>query len=191
VASPTTAHRNTERDETDAERLDRNTIELLNELRVAATGIQVMFGFLLIVPFNVGWRDVSSFGRTVYFVTLLCVAISAVLLLAPSAQHRVLFRHGAKQYLVSMASRVAVAALVFLAFGFTGILVLIADVVAGGVGPVVIGVTTFVGIAILWFGVPLLYLARNRPIESRPSSDELAIGGGQPTKDVHRTPREG
>ena len=66
------------RDETSAERLDRNTMELLNELRVAATGIQVMFGFLLIVPFNVGWRRLSSFGRTEYFVTLICIAVAAV-----------------------------------------------------------------------------------------------------------------
>ena len=65
------------REETEAEKLDRNTIELLNELRVVATGIQVMFGILLIVPFNNAFRRVSSFERTDYFITLLCVAISA------------------------------------------------------------------------------------------------------------------
>ena len=106
VASPTIV--NGERDETAAERLDRNTIELLNELRVAGTGIQVMFGFLLIVPFNTGWRHVSSFGHTVYFVTLLCVAVSGVLLIAPSVHHRILFRHGEKRYLITIANRVAI-----------------------------------------------------------------------------------
>src|SRR6202012_4270624 len=66
-----------ERDESQPERRDRNTVELLNELRIAGTGIQVMFAFLLVVPFNAGWKTVDSFERTVYFVTLLVVALSA------------------------------------------------------------------------------------------------------------------
>ena len=144
------------RDETSAERLDRNTMELLNELRVAATGIQVMFGFLLIVPFNVGWRRLSSFGRTEYFVTLICIAVAAVLLIAPSVHHRILFRHGDKGYLVELANRFAILAMVFLGLAFVGILVLISDVVAGGLGPVIVGVVAAAGIVILWFGIPLV-----------------------------------
>jgi Family of unknown function (DUF6328) len=151
------------RDETSAERLDRNTMELLNELRVASTGIQVMFGFLLIVPFNVGWRRLSSFGRTEYFVTLILTATAAVLLIAPSVHHRILFRHGEKRYLVQLANRFAILAMVFLALAFTGILVLISDVVAGGFGPVIIGVAAAAGIVILWFGIPLARLARLGP----------------------------
>jgi hypothetical protein len=161
VPSPTILKSPPERHETDAERLDRNTMELLNELRVAGTGIQVMFGFLLIVPFNKGWPKVSSFGRADYFVTLLCVATAAVLLLAPSAHHRILFRHGEKRYLVEMANRIAIVAMVFLAAGFTGILILLADVVAGGAGPLVLGVVAGVGIVALWFGLPLAHLIRH------------------------------
>ena len=144
------------RDETADERLDRNTMELLNELRVAGTGIQVMFAFLLVVPFNTGWRHVSSFGRTEYFVTLLCVAIAAVLLIAPSIHHRLLFRHHEKPYLVTVANRFAILAGAFLALGLTGILVLVSDVVVGGPAPVIAGIVSAAGIAALWFGIPLL-----------------------------------
>ena len=86
-----------DRDETPDEQLDRNTIELLNELRVAGTGIQVMFGFLLVVPFNAGWSKTTSFERTIYFVTLGLVAVAAFLLMAPPVHHRLLFRHHEKR----------------------------------------------------------------------------------------------
>ena len=148
------------RDETSAERLDRNTIELLNELRVASTGIQVMFGFLLIVPFNTGWRRLSSFGRTEYFVTLILIATASVLLITPSVHHRILFRHGDKRYLVALANRFAILAMVFIALSFVGILVLVSDVAAGGLGPVIVGVAAAAGIVILWFGIPLVRRAR-------------------------------
>src|ERR1700734_664293 len=128
-----------QRDETPAERLDRNTIELLNELRVAGTGIQVMFAFLLVVPFQTGWKHVDSFERTVYFVTLMIVATSAFLLMAPPVQHRVLFRQGEKRFLVRTANDLALAGMSLLALGFVGILVLLSDVVLGGAGPVIVG----------------------------------------------------
>ena len=145
-----------ERNETPIERLDRNTMELLNELRVAGTGIQIMFAFLLVAPFNTGFRHVSQFGRIVYFVTLICVALAAVLLMAPSIHHRILFRRGEKPYLVWMANRMAIAAMVFLTVGFTGIFVLLSDVVLGGPAPVIMGVLTASIISGLWFALPLL-----------------------------------
>lgn len=143
------------RDETTLEQLDRNTIEILNELRVASTGIQVMFGFLLIVPFNNGFRRVSSFEKNVYFITLLCVAVSSVLLIAPSIQHRILFRRHEKAYLVGAANRLAIISMVFLAAGFTGILVLLSDFVVGGVAPIIVGAVAMAGIGILWFALPV------------------------------------
>lgn len=173
MASTTILAGTEQRDETAAEQLDRNTIELLNELRVAGTGIQVMFGFLLIVPFNTGWRHVSSFGRTVYFVTLLSVAVSAVLLLAPSIHHRILFRHGEKPYLISVANRLAILAMVFLAGGFTGILVLIADVIAGGIAPLLIGLVAAVAIAALWFALPIAHLRGSRSIAANSRRSDL------------------
>src|SRR5947199_10451403 len=110
------------RAETHLERLDRNAVELMQELRVVATGIQVLFGFLLIVPFNNAFRRVSSFEETVYFVALLCVAISSVLLLAPTIHHRILFRRGEKAYLVALGNRLSIVAMFFLGLGFTAIL---------------------------------------------------------------------
>src|SRR5580698_1933896 len=80
------------RHETQLERLDRNLEELTGELRVVVTGVQVLFAFLLIVPFNTGFAHVGSFERTVYFVTLIFAALAAVCTIAPSAEHRFLFR---------------------------------------------------------------------------------------------------
>jgi hypothetical protein len=151
----TTESRNDGRHESPLQRLDRNTVELLNELRVAGTGIQVLLAFLLIVPFNSGFKHVSRFDRYVYFMTLLCIAAAAVLLIAPSIHHRLLFRHGQKAYLVRVANHVAIVAMAFMAVGLTGILVLISDVVFGGVIAAVVGVGAAVGITSLWFVTPL------------------------------------
>jgi hypothetical protein len=172
IAPPLPTDRN-ERDETPTERLDRNTIELLNELRVASTGIQVLFAFLLIVPFNNGFRRVSSFERTDYFVTLVCVAVAAVLLMAPSIHHRLLFRHGEKSYLLRVANRLAILAMIFLGAGFVGILILLSDVVVGGAGPLIAGILAAAGIGGLWFVVPL---ARRRQEPSEYQTRELERG---------------
>src|ERR1700761_8411140 len=88
------------REETPLERLDRNMEELTGELRVVVTGVQVLFAFLLIVPFNTGFQGVGPFERAVYAVTLLLAAIAAVCLIAPAAEHRWLFRHDDKRHLV-------------------------------------------------------------------------------------------
>jgi len=143
------------RDETAPERLDRNTMELLNELRVANTGIQVMFAFLLVVPFQHGWSHVDGFERTVYFVTFLIVALAAFLLMAPSIHHRILFRHGQKPFLVEVANWFAIAGGAFLALGFVGILLLISDVVVGGAAPGIVAGAAAVTVGTLWFVVPL------------------------------------
>jgi hypothetical protein len=143
------------RHESGPERLDRNTMELLNELRVANTGIQVMFAFLLVVPFQHGWSHVDGFERTVYFVTLLLVALAAFLLMAPSIHHRILFRHGEKPFLVEVANRFAIAGGIFLALGFVGILLLISDVVVGAAAPGIVAGVAAVVVGTLWFAVPL------------------------------------
>lgn len=147
---------NDPRDESPDERLDRNTIELLNELRVAATGIQVMFAFLLVVPFNKGWQRVDGFERTVYFVTLLLVAFAAFLLMAPAIHHRILFRHGQKPFLVRIANYLAIAGMTFLALGFVGILVLLSDFVLGGAAPLIIGALAGAVLGGLWFVLPMV-----------------------------------
>jgi hypothetical protein len=135
--------------------LDRNMIELLNELRVSGTGIQVLFAFLLVVPFNAGYRRMTQFDRIDYFIALLCIAIAATLLIAPSVHHRLLFRHHQRAYIVRTANRVAIAGAGFLAVGLTAILVLISNVVFGGVAAVTVGTIAAVVVVILWFGIPL------------------------------------
>ena len=144
-----------QRHETAPERLDRNTVELLNELRIAGTGIQIMFAFLLIVPFNSRWGVVDGLEKIVYFVTLLLVALAAFLLMAPPVHHRLLFRHGQKRFLLRIANHLAVAGMACLALGFVGILLFVSDVVMGGAAPgVVAGVAALV-VGVLWFGLPL------------------------------------
>lgn len=145
-----------QRDESQPERLDRNTVELLNELRIAATGIQVMFAFLLVVPFNTGWKKVDGFERTVYFVTLLDVALAAVLLMAPPIHHRLLFRHGEKGFLIRVGNYMAIGGMSCLGLGFVGILILVSDVVVGGAAPVIVGILACAVIAALWFLLPAI-----------------------------------
>jgi hypothetical protein len=143
-------------DETTEEKLERNTIELLNELRIAGSGIQIMFAFLLVVPFNAGYTRTTTFEHVVYFVTLLLVAMAAFLLLAPPIHHRLLFRRHERPFLISVGNRLAIAGMIFLGFGFTGILVLISDYVVGGAAPIIVGVLAMMTIGSLWFGVPLV-----------------------------------
>lgn len=156
-----------ERNETPLQRLDRNTVELVSEMRVAAIGIQVLFAFLLVVPFNAGWRKVSSFDRYDYFVTLLCIAIAAALLIAPSIHHRLLFRRRQKAFLVEVGNQLMIAAMVFLAVGLTGILVLVSNVVLGSVAATVVGIIAAIAVAALWFGVPFV---RRRHLQRFPTS---------------------
>jgi Family of unknown function (DUF6328) len=114
-----------------------------------------MFGFLLIVPFDSAFSRISSFERTVYFASLMCVAISCVLLMAPSIHHRILFRLHEKRFLIRIANQMAIAGMAFLGAGFTGILVVLSDFVVGGLAPVVVALAAVVGIGGLWFVLPL------------------------------------
>src|ERR1700749_1514971 len=98
------------RDETESERLDRNLGELLQELRVALPGVQVLFAFLLAVPFQQNFTKISEFEKKVYFATLLLTALSAALLIAPSAYHRITFRYQQKHRLVFVSNRVPILA---------------------------------------------------------------------------------
>ena len=151
------------RDETRLERLDRNTVELLNELRVAGTGIQVLLAFLLVAPFDSRFSRLSPFERDDYLVTLVCIALAATLLIAPSIHHRILFRHHQKPYLLRVGNQAMIVGMVFLGVGLVGILVLISDLVFGAAAAVIAGVVTGVVIGALWLGVPL---ARRRKADT-------------------------
>jgi hypothetical protein len=143
------------RQESEEERLDRNLGELLQELRVALPGVQVLFAFLLAVPFQQNFTQISAFEKKVYFATLLCTAISAALLIAPSAYHRITFHFQKKRELVFLANRFAIAGLGFLALAMTGAITLITDVLFGTAMTVVTSVGAFSMFALLWYALPL------------------------------------
>jgi hypothetical protein len=144
------------RGESEEERLDRNLMELLQELRVALPGIQVLFAFLLVVPFQQGWATVTDFEKTVYYVTLLCTAASSVLLIAPTARHRIRFRELDKRWIVETANRLAIAGLAFLGAAITGVILLISHVVYGDTTTAIATAVIAVAIGWVWFAAPLV-----------------------------------
>ncbi len=137
------------------ERVDRNFEELTGELRVVITGVQVLFAFLLVVPFNTGFAHVGGYERTVYFITLLLAALAALCTIAPSAQHRLLFRHDDKQYVVFLSNRMVIAGLAFLALAMCGCLLLVATKLFGVTAGVVTAMLGALPFALLWFALPL------------------------------------
>ena len=149
------ADRPSGRDETEDERLDRNLGELLQELRVALPGVQVLFAFLLAVPFQQNFTEITPFEEKVYFATLLCTAISAALLISPTAYHRITFRYQQKRRLVFIANRLAIAGLGFLALAMTGAIMLITDVLFGGLATVVVSAAALAMFVVLWYVLPL------------------------------------
>ena len=134
--------------------LDRELIELLNELRVALPGVQVLFAFLLIVPFSNGWDQVTEVQRYVYFVAFLCAAISSAFLIAPSTYHRLRWREGDKEHMLVMSNRLAIAGAIFLAGGMTATVFLITDVLFDEASAAVLAGVTAGATVILWYGLP-------------------------------------
>jgi membrane-associated HD superfamily phosphohydrolase len=149
------AERSSGREESEAERLDRNLSELLQELRVALPGVQVLFAFLLAVPFQQNFTEISSFQEKVYFATLLLTAASAVLLISPSAYHRMTFRMQQKDDLIFLANRLAITGLGFLALAMTGAIMLITDVLFGTVAAAVTSALTLLTFVAFWYALPL------------------------------------
>jgi hypothetical protein len=149
-------------DEDAAERLDRELIELLNELRVVMPGVQVLFGFLLTVPFQQRFETTDDFQRTVYFVTLLLTAASAAFLMGPSAFHRLTFREGQKPYLITLGTRQTIAGMALLALAMNGVILLLTDVLFHALTVGITVACTFSLFAWLWFGLALRRKASGR-----------------------------
>lgn len=143
------------REESENARLDRNLGELLQELRVALPGVQVLFAFLLAVPFQRNFTEISSFEEKVYFATLLCTAISAALLISPTAYHRLTFHLQQKRELVFLANRLTIAGLGFLALAMTGAIMLITDVLFGSPATVIFSTGAALLFVVLWGVLPL------------------------------------
>jgi hypothetical protein len=153
------------RDETPDERYDRNMAELLQELRVALPGVQVLFAFLLTVPFAQGFQKVTDFQQVVYLVTLLCSAAASAFFIAPTAFHRLNFRRRDKRYLVEIASRLTVMGLVALVLAVSGAVLLVTDYLFRTGTVVVTTGGVFVLFTSVWFVLPLLRRARNSAAE--------------------------
>ena len=149
------------REETEKERLDRNLQELLGELRVALPGVQVLFAFLLVVPFNQRFVDITSFQQTTYFVTLLLATSASACLIAPTAHHRIEFRAQDKKRIVFHATRLAIAGLALLASAMTGAVMLITDILYGSTTVAIVAALVALLFAMLWFAWPIKRLLDN------------------------------
>lgn len=148
------------RDESLEERADRNFEEILQELRVSETGVQILFSLLLTVPFTQRFGQATDYERGVYFAALLLAACANVLLIAPVAHHRLLFQHHQKAHLVRVASRFALAGLVALWLALTAVLLLVTDVLFHGLtAELVAGAFGALTLA-TWFVAPLAHLRR-------------------------------
>ncbi|WP_112275249.1 DUF6328 family protein [Lentzea terrae] len=143
-----------EAEESDQRRLARNVNELLQELRVAQAGVQILFGFLLSIAFTEKYASTTTYIRITHLVTVLCAAVAVAFLTAPAAWHRVLFRKGRREDVVESGNTFALIGLAFLALAMTGTVLLLAEVILGDRASVVVGVLAFIVFAGLWFVVP-------------------------------------
>jgi high-affinity Fe2+/Pb2+ permease len=160
------------REESEGERLDRNLSEMLQELRVALPGVQVLFAFLLAVPFQQNFTKITPFQERVYFATLLLTALSAALLIAPSAYHRLTFRYQQKDHLLFLANKLAIAGLGCLALAMTGAIMLITDVLFGTTATIVTSAVALLVFVLLWYALPLKRRLESEEPEDRNEPDE-------------------
>jgi hypothetical protein len=142
------------RNETPLERDDRNFAELLQELRVIQTGVQILFAFLLTLAFTPRFPSLDAVQRGTYVCTLLLAVLSAVVFTAPAAVHRGLFRRGVKRRIVDVSARLACAGLLVLALSLSGAVMLVTDVVLGRAAGLCAGAGALVVCAAMWAGVP-------------------------------------
>ena len=158
------------RRESRAERIDRELIELLNELRVALPGVQFLFAFLLIVPFQPGMARATDFQRDLYFLTLAAAAVATGLLIAPAAQHRVLFRQRDKDALLKRSSRSAYAGTVVMGIAIVSAVMLVLDVLFSRTQAVVTAGAVAALLAWWWVVLPLWHRTQGETVDADDSS---------------------
>jgi hypothetical protein len=145
------------------ERTERQMAELLQELRVALPGVQILFAFLLTVPFAQGFGDVTSFQKDLFFATLLFTAISTACLIAPTATHRLRFHKRDRNYVIEVAHRLTIAGLAFLALAIVCAVSLITDFLYDGAARWIWPALVAVVIVVLWFIRPSLRSGSSGP----------------------------
>jgi hypothetical protein len=138
--------------------LNQELIELLNELRVALPGVQVLFAFLLAVPFANGWQRVTDFQRDVFFVAFMCTTAATILLIAPSIYHRLRWREHDKEHMLVTANRLTIAGSAFLALAMISVVLLITDLLFS-LGWAILA-TSLVAAGFFWFWYGLALLRR-------------------------------
>jgi Family of unknown function (DUF6328) len=144
------------RNETPLERADRNFIELLQELRVTQTGVQILFAFLLTLAFTPRFPSLDTVQRATYVTTLLLSVLAAILLVAPAALHRSLFQQNVKPVIVQVSSRLATAGMAVLMFAFTGSVLLVVDVTLNRGAGIGTAAGTLLACVALWGVLPRL-----------------------------------
>ena len=142
-------------DEDAKERIDRELIELLNELRVALPGVQVLFAFMLVVPFSQGFSSLTTVERWIYFAAFIAAALGAALLIAPSSYHRLRFRQGDKERMLHTSSRLLLSGMAMVAVSIALSVGLISEVVFGTGVALVAGIGIGVWLGWFWYGLPL------------------------------------
>jgi len=142
-------------DETHHERVNRELIELLNELRLALPGVLVLFGFLLAVPFASRFEEVTRIEKGAYMVSLLCCVAGSILLMAPTALHRLRWRDVDKEELMRVSNRLAIAGTVFLAGAMTSAVFLVTEVLLGVWETILVTTVTGCGFLLGWYVLPL------------------------------------
>ena len=135
--------------------INRNWTELIQELRSTQTGVQVLTGFLLTVPFSSRFDTLDDVQRTAYLMVLSGAVTATAAILSPVAYHRILFRRGRRPWLVTTANKVARVGLVLVALTTCGVVFLTFDLAIGRTGGVVASIVAFVGYLVLWVGIPL------------------------------------
>ncbi len=148
--------------ETEKERTDREYSELLEEIRVALPGVEVLFAFLLTVPFSDRFDHLRGDQKHAYLVALVCVAVACALLLAPTAYHRVRFRAGDKAWITRKVTAFALVAMVALAVGVAVALGVVTSLIFTKAAAVAVGVASGAGLLTLWYAVPMMRSGRGR-----------------------------
>jgi len=143
-------------EETHEERVNRELIELLSELRVALPGVQVLFAFLLAVPFSQRFSQTTDLQRDTFMVALLSTMAGSVFLIAPSAYHRIRFRDRDKEALLQISNVFAIVGMLFLAVGMTSVVFLVTDMIFKGALTTVVTSLTAALFALVWFVLPLV-----------------------------------
>jgi predicted neutral ceramidase superfamily lipid hydrolase len=154
------------RDESDFERYDRNLGEILGELRVALPGVQVLFAFLLVAPFNQRFGGISQFERDLYLAALLCTLLASTLLIAPVLLHRLTFHLQQKAYIVQVSNRLMIAGLAVLAVALACSVLLVTHYLFGVTAGIVTTAAFMTTVGLTWFALPLRHRRRFLPESS-------------------------